>query len=123
VAAAVAILQPVAAEPINIFSHRKDLAGIAAALRRMEPSATIVGPDENWERIVIEEKRSWFGKARKLVFKNAPQYYGGPDWPRQVQEMQGYFSRFPDVPASLTSCASLEAFNLRWPSSLSRTSI
>src|SRR5215467_4064135 len=87
-----------AAEPINIFSHRKDLAGIATLLRQIAPNAKVTGADDNWDRIVIEEKRSLFGRMRKLVLKNAPDYYGGADWPKQVAGMVGYFSRFPDVP-------------------------
>lgn len=87
-----------AAEPINIFSHKQDVAGIAALLRQMEPSVVISGSDDAWERITIEGTKSWFRKAPRLVFKNAPEYYSGPDWPNQVAGMQGYFSRFPDAP-------------------------
>jgi len=87
-----------AAEPINIFSHKRDFVGIAALVRQLVPDARISGTDETWERITIQGSKSWFRKASILVFKNVPDYYTGPDWPNQVTGMQGYFSRFPDVP-------------------------
>src|SRR5207249_732127 len=91
-------LRAVAAEPINVFSHKQDLAGVAALLRQMVPNVRIAGPDNAWERILIEGAKGWFRKAPVLVFKNVPEYYAGPDWPNQVAGMQGYFSRFPDIP-------------------------
>ena len=87
-----------AAEPINIFSHKQDLLGIVAALRQMVPNLKITGSDAEWERITIEGKKGWLQKAPLLVLKNVPEYYTGPDWQKQVAGMQGYFSRFPDVP-------------------------
>jgi hypothetical protein len=39
-----------AAEPINIFSHKYDLAGIASLLRRLVPTVKISEPDGGWER-------------------------------------------------------------------------
>jgi len=87
----------VAAEPINIFSQKQDLSGIAALLRKVVPGVRIAGPDDAWEKITIEGTKSWLRKPPTLVFKNGPEYYKGPDWPRQVAGMQDYFSRFPDV--------------------------
>lgn len=87
-----------AAEPINIFSYKQDLPGIAALLRGVIPTVRIEGSDSAWERITIEGPKSWLRKAPSLVFKNVPEYYNGPDWPKQLAGMQGYFSRFPDVP-------------------------
>ena len=87
-----------AAEPINIFSHKQDLPGVAALLRQLAPDATVTGPDQAWQRIEIKGKTSWLRKAPTLIFKNAPEYYNGPDWPKQVAGMQGYFNRFPNVP-------------------------
>ena len=91
-------LPRVAAEPINVFSHNQDLAGIAALLRQQLPTVQIHGPDEAWERITITGQKSWFRKTPTLIFKHDPDYYGGADWPQQVAGMQGYFSRFPDGP-------------------------
>jgi uncharacterized protein DUF4272 len=85
-------------EPINIFSHKQDLAGVATLLRQLAPNAKVVGTESNWERITIEGAKSWFRKAPSLTFKHAPDYYRGPDWPKQVAGMQAFFGGFPDVP-------------------------
>ena len=87
-----------AAEPINIFSHRQDLAGISTLLRRLVPGAKLTGRDNAWERITVEGAKNRLGKCSTLVFKNFPEYYSGPGWPKQIAGMQGYFSRFPAVP-------------------------
>lgn len=87
-----------AAEPINIFSYKQDLAGIVALLRQQLPNVQIHGPDDAWKRITITGQNSWFRRTPTLIFKHDPDYYSGPDWLQQVAGMQGYFSRFPDVP-------------------------
>jgi hypothetical protein len=88
----------VAAEPINIFSHKQDLAGVATLVRQLAPGVKIIGPDDAWERLTIEGTKSWFRKAPVLSILHAAEYYRGADWPRQVAGMEGFFSGFPDVP-------------------------
>ena len=85
-----------AAEPINIFSHRIDPAGVVSVVRKLAPGAVVEGPDENWQRIVIQFKKSFFGRALVLELRHNRDYYAGPEWPRQRLGMQGYFSQFPD---------------------------
>jgi uncharacterized protein DUF4272 len=84
------------AEPINIFSHRIDPAGVVAVVRRLAPDATVEGSEDDWRRIVIRLKKPLFGRAKVLELLHDRDYYAGADWPRQRMGMQGYFSRFPD---------------------------
>ncbi len=79
-----------AMEPINIFSRRIDPGGIVTLLRSLAPAVMVTGPDDAWQEATIT-----IGRAR-LTFRHDPDYYDGPDWPRQVSGMQGYFSRFPE---------------------------
>jgi hypothetical protein len=85
------------AEPINLFSHKQDVAGIAILLRRLAPGLSIAGPEDDWQRITIQGAGSLLRKAPVLIFKHDREYYSGPEWPMQVAGMQGYFSRFPEV--------------------------
>jgi hypothetical protein len=86
-----------AAEPINIFSHKRDLVGIVTLLRQMSQNVQVIGSDDAWERIIVQGAKNWLRKAPTLVFKNSPEYYGGPSWPQQLAGMQGYIGRFPDT--------------------------
>lgn len=86
-------------EPMNIFSNRVDPRGVAELLRNTVAGVEVVGPDDDWEQIVVVfPKKGLFRKARVLTFGHDANYYDGPDWPQQVAGMQGYFSRFPDCP-------------------------
>src|SRR5262244_1087250 len=86
----------VAQEPITIFAHILDPAGVARLLREQAATAKIDGPDDSWANAVVT-----FGDGtskRTLTFKHNPEYYSEPGWSRQKAGMRGYFSRFPDSP-------------------------
>lgn len=90
-----------AAEPINLFSHKIDPRGVVELLRRLAPGCQVVGPDDNWEKVVVHRDKSWFRKAASLTILHDQEYYDGPDWPLQRSGMQGYFSRFPESPSKV----------------------
>ena len=52
-----------AAEPINIFSHKIDPRGVVAALRGLAPDLKVVGPEDDWTRVEIAVGRP--GLVRK----------------------------------------------------------
>ena len=85
-----------AAEPINIFSHKIDPRGVLAVLRRVGPMVNVEGPTNNWTQArVTLPRKGLFGKPRTILFRHDREYYDGRDWPRRRTGMQGYFSRFP----------------------------
>jgi hypothetical protein len=46
-----------AAEPLVIYSHKVDPAGVLNVLRGLAPGLQVVGPPENWSQITIAQKR------------------------------------------------------------------
>src|SRR5262249_38617990 len=66
-------------------------------LRKVAPLLRVVGPEDAWEKIIIAGPKRFLRKSPSLTFLHDPNYYDGPDWPRQVRGMQGYFSRFPGI--------------------------
>jgi hypothetical protein len=102
----------VAAEPINIFAHKQDLAAVASLLRQLASGANVLGPDAAWERITIGGSKSWFRKAPVLTLKNVPEYYSGAGWPQQLAGMRNYFSGFPDVPCKPDILRLIQSFRL-----------
>jgi hypothetical protein len=88
-----------ASEPINIFSHSIDPAGVTRLLRRLDEDVRVDGPDDDWSRIEIRlTKQGWFRKSPRLVLGHDSEYYDGENWPMQVFGMQNYFSEFEDGP-------------------------
>lgn len=85
-------------EPINVFSHRIDPKGVASLLRSMSANVQVVGPDDEWERIVVSGPKRFLRRAATLTFLHTPEYYDGPKWPMQKMGMQNYFAGFPDGP-------------------------
>lgn len=85
------------AEPINIFSRKIDPRGVVRVLRTLAPSLQLEGPEDCWKKIIIAGPRRFFKKSASLTFMHDLEYYDGPDWPRQVMGMRGYFSRFPGI--------------------------
>ncbi|TWT29415.1 DUF4272 domain-containing protein [Blastopirellula retiformator] len=86
-------------EPINIFSHKIDPRGVLEALRRSGLPIDVTGPEDDWTDIVVEVKKgSFFSKRRVLTFAHDSDYYNDAGWDGQVNGMQGYFSRFAEVP-------------------------
>lgn len=83
-----------AAEPIVIFSHKVDPAGVLAVLRRMSPGLVVTGPEDNWTRAAIVHRRML--RRTTVTFSHDRGYYAGGDWIRQMDGMRGYFSRFPE---------------------------
>jgi hypothetical protein len=84
-----------AAEPINIFSHKVDPEGVLECLRKLAPDLKVKGEGGDWSTIVISEKRGLLRKPFTITFNHARDYYAGPDFANQMRGMQGYFSRFP----------------------------
>src|SRR5262245_60053009 len=86
----------VAQEPITIFAHILDPAGVARLLREQAATAKADGPDDSWANAVVTFDDGT--SKRTLTFKHNPEYYGGPGWSQQKAGMRRYFSRFPDSP-------------------------
>ncbi len=83
------------AEPVVIYSHRVDPAGVARLLTEMAPDCEVIGPPEGWRSITIRGPARLLRRRSTLSFTQDPTYYAGSDWPRQMLGMRGYFSRFP----------------------------
>ena len=79
-------------EPITIFARIADPAKVVKRLRELAPAVDVDGPDDAWRHAVAA-----FGKEneRKLIFTHDPAYYSEPNWSVQMEEMRGYFARFP----------------------------
>lgn len=84
-------------EPINIFAHRIDPRGVVALLRSLAPGVEVTGPDDVWQEAGLWLTNSSDRQRSRLTFRHKPEYYDGPDWPRQVMGMQSYFSQFPET--------------------------
>lgn len=86
-------------EPINLFSHKIDPRGVVEVLRQSRFPLEIEGPEDDWSQIVVEVKKGGlFRNRRVLTFGHHAEYYDGEGWPSQILGMQGYFSRFQEVP-------------------------
>jgi Domain of unknown function (DUF4272) len=86
-----------AAEPITIYSFKIDPHGVLTVLRTLEPSLQVIGPEDNWERIIITGPRTVLGKSSSLIITHDEPFYDAPGWSRHLLGMQGYFSRFPET--------------------------
>jgi hypothetical protein len=80
-----------AMEPLTLFARIADPAGVAGLLRERVPTVEIDGQDGGWRNAVVT-----FG-TRKLTFTHDPAYYAEPNWSVQMNEMRGYFARFPET--------------------------
>src|SRR5688572_14383331 len=85
-----------AAEPITLFSHKIDPAGVLQLLRRLAPGLRVEGPEDDWNTLTITGPRRLLRKPWTLSFGHDRDYYAGADWATQVNGMQGYFARFPE---------------------------
>ena len=86
-----------AAEPIVIYSHKIDPAGVLDLLRRMAPDLTVDGGPDDWSTITLTGPRKFLRKPPTLSFGHDPDYYRADDFRRvQMNGMQGYFARFPE---------------------------
>lgn len=100
-----------ALEPINIFSNRIDPSGVAQTLRTAGFAVKVIGPDNNWSKIVITVRpASADGEVVELTFGHSREYYSSEQWRDQVRGMQGYFSRFPDAPRKDEVLAVIDTF-------------
>ena len=86
-----------AAEPLTLFSHKIEPAGVLALLRSLAPDLTVVGPEDDWERVTVTVRGGLLRRAASVTFTHDRDYYAGPGWPTQMSGMQGYFSRFPET--------------------------
>ena len=86
-----------AAEPIMIYSRKIDPAGVLACLKAMSPGMSVTEGPGGWSQATVSVKGGWFKKASAITFSHRQDYYAGKDFPRQLNGMQGYFSRFPDT--------------------------
>ena len=85
-----------AAEPLVIYSHRIDPAGVLRVLREMAPGLVVTGTEENWSTIAIALRRGWRRRKATVWFSHDREYYSGPEFTRQMQGMQEYLARFPE---------------------------
>ena len=84
-----------AAEPVTIFSHTADPAGVARLIQKLVPDAVVTGPAGDWSEIEITvPERGIFRRKSKLIFSHDADYYSGPDWSSQLLGMSNYFSAF-----------------------------
>ncbi|MEZ4337555.1 MAG: DUF4272 domain-containing protein [Sandaracinaceae bacterium] len=100
-----------AIEPVNVFSHRIDPEGVVALLRREADEVVVRGVGARWRDLDATVG------GRRLVVGHSPDYYAGPGWPKQVEGMAGYFSRFPDAPRKQETLRAIRAlrFALSFP--------
>lgn len=106
------------AEPIVIYSHRIDPAGVLKVLKHVAPEAEVEGTPESWRRVTIRQRAGLLRRSRTVSFGHSPEYYAGPDWPAQMQGMQGYFSRFPEAPVKGRVMLLIQSFRFAltlWP--------
>ncbi len=94
-------------EPINIFSHKIDPAGVINLLQKEFGEVKVTGPVVDWTNVEIRlGKKGFFSRPKVIAFGHSSEYYDGEGWPRQVLGMQNYFANFPDSPNKL-SCLQL----------------
>src|SRR5262245_3907241 len=85
-----------AAEPIVIYSHKIDPAGVLQLLRRLAPDLRVDGPEDDWSTITIMGPKRFLRRPWTLSFGHDRAYYSGDDWAAQMTGMQGFFSQFPE---------------------------
>ncbi len=79
-------------EPVNVFSHHIDPAGVLEVARRVASSVEIDGGEDDWTQLVANVE------GVELVVGHSRAYYAGPGWSKQVAGMAGSFARFPEAP-------------------------
>ena len=88
-----------ASEPINIFSHRIDPAGVVELLRDLEYTVQLVGPEHNWSQLEFSlPGKGLLRRPKRFALAHNAGYYGGDNWAAQLNGMGGYFVGFPDGP-------------------------
>lgn len=93
-----------AIEPVNVFSHRIDPAGVLEVVQRLASSVEITGAPDEWSAVAATID------GAELVVGHSPAYYAGPEWPQQVMGMARYFARFPEVPRKREVLRAIHAF-------------
>ncbi len=82
-----------ASEPISIFSRHIRPREVVEAVVSRYPRAVVVGAGAKWTSITVP-----FGDANpapSVKLTHDADAYAQPAWSRQIDGMQGYFSRFP----------------------------
>jgi hypothetical protein len=97
-------------EPFNIFSHRIDVRGVIAVLRKLADKLTIEGPEDDWQKIIVLGPKKFLRKPARLLISHDSAYYDGPGWSNQVSGMANYFSGFPDVPRKADILRAIHSF-------------
>jgi hypothetical protein len=87
-----------AAEPIDIFSHKIDPHGVLKLLRHLAPSAEADGPEDRWRSVTLTLPKAGGKESVRLTFRHDADYYAGPGWPRQLLGMRNVLAGFPDAP-------------------------
>lgn len=85
-------------EPISLFSHRIDPAGLARLARRIADDVEVVGPSESWEKIIFNHRRGVLRKPATLTLVHDPLAYEGPRWSKELRLMGEHVGAFPDAP-------------------------
>jgi hypothetical protein len=87
-----------AMEPITLYSARPDLKEVLAQLRAWDLEVERTGTEDDWRdaKVVLDYEGQPGPLA--LTFRRDPSYCAEPNWSRQLQGMQDYFRRFPQVP-------------------------
>lgn len=98
-------------EPINIFSHKIDPAGVIKLLQKEFGEVKVTGPVDDWSEAEIRlGKKGFFSRPRVFTFGHSSEYYDGEGWPRQVLGMQNYFANFPDSPNKMSCLKLIRSF-------------
>ncbi|HEX8244624.1 MAG TPA: DUF4272 domain-containing protein [Longimicrobium sp.] len=84
-------------EPLSIFGRNLDRAAVARRMREVARTVELDRADEDgWRSLTASFGRLWSRKTLTLTYD--PAHCSEPEWPRQMDGMRGYYSRFPDTP-------------------------
>jgi hypothetical protein len=87
-----------AAEPVTIFSHKRDPAAVVSVVRQLAPTAQVItgdAGDATWTQIVVPGKRGLIRRGTPLVMLNDPDYYSGAGWETQLRGFTAYLLGWP----------------------------
>ncbi len=97
-------------EPITIFSHTVDPAGVLRVLLAIEPQLRVDGPDDAWTRVVVPVSQGLFGRPRAVGFTHDRGRHGGPGWARQRDGLRANVAARPASPRTADALRLVDSF-------------